>query len=57
MVNHQTRLPFGEYVVLIFPTTKHANLRRSCLESSIRSGLQEEAQDSMNLCKFGASVP
>ena len=37
-----------------FPTTKHANLRQSCLESSIRSGLQEEAQDSINLCKFGA---
>ena len=52
MVNHQTRLPFGEYVVLIF--ANYQTCKSTTIMSWIQHQVRIERRSSINLCKFGA---
>lgn len=52
MVNHQTRLPFGEYFVLIF--ANYQTCKSTTIMSWIQHQVRIERRSSINLCKFGA---
>ena len=52
MVNHQTRLPFGEYFVLIF--ANYQTCKSKTIMSWIEHQVRIERRSSINLCKFGA---